>query len=294
MLDSEQAWSSAILDSHQWLQLDLGSVKRVSGIVIQGRADYYNQFVSQYTVDYSESGTTWTRIEGDFTGMGTQDVRSRNFFPGVVLARYLRLNVVAWSEHISMRADALLPVDPNPDSCVLANVGASEEQTLTVTIAQDFYCPRRVDSSNGFGEVQAEAGVWFKVQQNVRTLTVTRMDVATGWDFNLQFLCCTVNCAHTVKSIAGQCGTTPRILSSYNNGLVTDVPAGTLIDVPARNDLALAICNSGNVDIYNDQSLWYQQLVPTILRSVGAEATPDRCCELWQCQFVRVSPDRST
>ena len=48
-LNSPQAWSSAINDVGHWMQVDIGEVVSVAGVVTQGRRDY-PQWVTTYQV----------------------------------------------------------------------------------------------------------------------------------------------------------------------------------------------------------------------------------------------------
>ena len=57
-------WSAKTNDVNQWIQADLGAIRSVSGIVIQGRSDY-NQWVTKYQVQYSEDGVTWKYVKDD-------------------------------------------------------------------------------------------------------------------------------------------------------------------------------------------------------------------------------------
>ena len=53
------SWSSLILDTNQWLQIDLANNRTsVSRVATQGRNDF-NQFVTKYQLQYSEDGVTF-------------------------------------------------------------------------------------------------------------------------------------------------------------------------------------------------------------------------------------------
>ena len=41
---------------------DLGSLKRVSGVTTQGRNTEHSQWVTKFTVQYSEDGKTWNNV----------------------------------------------------------------------------------------------------------------------------------------------------------------------------------------------------------------------------------------
>ena len=67
------AWCTADVDSSPWIQVDLGVSKNVSGIVLQGRADY-DRWVTKYMVNYSDDGISWLNVESD----NPEDDRVRN------------------------------------------------------------------------------------------------------------------------------------------------------------------------------------------------------------------------
>ena len=62
------AWTAKTNDLNQWIQADLvgfvGGLKRVTGVVTQGRNAGGNtkQWVTEFTVSYSEDGVTWTSV----------------------------------------------------------------------------------------------------------------------------------------------------------------------------------------------------------------------------------------
>ena len=56
------AWSAEVQNVIQWMKADLGTVKYVSGIVLQGRQDS-DQWVTEYKVQYSYDDETWTYVK---------------------------------------------------------------------------------------------------------------------------------------------------------------------------------------------------------------------------------------
>ena len=71
--NSRGAWCTTNTDSSPWIQVDLGVSKNVSGIVLQGRADY-DRWVTKYMVNYSDDGISWLNVESD----NPEDDRVRN------------------------------------------------------------------------------------------------------------------------------------------------------------------------------------------------------------------------
>ena len=51
-------WSARHNNPSQWIQVDLERYTKVTGIVTQGR-NAYNQWVTKYTLQYSEDGATF-------------------------------------------------------------------------------------------------------------------------------------------------------------------------------------------------------------------------------------------
>ena len=55
------AWSARTNDLLQWIQVDFGAPKMVSGIMMQGREEEA-QWVTRYRVEYKNGGTTWLAV----------------------------------------------------------------------------------------------------------------------------------------------------------------------------------------------------------------------------------------
>ena len=71
--DRTGAWSAKTNDVNQWLQVDLLGQADVSEVQTQGREDCCNQFVTTFTISYSEDGTTFTNYT-----QNTRRVKVRN------------------------------------------------------------------------------------------------------------------------------------------------------------------------------------------------------------------------
>jgi len=103
MLDSAQAWSPARPAVNEWMQIDLGVVKSVVGVVTQGRG--HGQRVTGYTVSTSTDGSTWTPVNNaqQFSGNTDQGTKVPHRFSPID-ARYVRFYVKTWNSWPSMRA----------------------------------------------------------------------------------------------------------------------------------------------------------------------------------------------
>lgn len=112
-LDSSQAWSAESNTVGQWYQMDLGSVKSVGGVVTQGRHDapWNNQMVTSFSVKVSSDNAVWTDVDGGhvFTGNTVAgDAKVTSTFASPVDARFVRIVVQSWTNHVSLRAGVSL------------------------------------------------------------------------------------------------------------------------------------------------------------------------------------------
>ena len=59
-------WAADLLNTNQWLQVDLRNTARAIGIATQGRHDY-DQWVTKYKLQYGDDGQTYSiyRRNGD-------------------------------------------------------------------------------------------------------------------------------------------------------------------------------------------------------------------------------------
>lgn len=110
-----QAWASGTTtppDGTQYLQIDLGSIVPVDGIVTQSRGTFGccdNQRVTEYNVAVSSNGSIWTTVMGSpFTGNVLQNQNAvTNLFSQTYMARYVRIIPTAFEAHMSLRADVI-------------------------------------------------------------------------------------------------------------------------------------------------------------------------------------------
>jgi len=86
------------------MQIDLGTSKPISGVIISGRANYNSQYVTRVKIQVSDS-TTFTTTVGTFdvaNAIGNNEVEVP--FVSEERGRYVRIVVLTWVSHISMRA----------------------------------------------------------------------------------------------------------------------------------------------------------------------------------------------
>ena len=117
-LDSAQAWSAIRSRAGEWWQMDLGSVKRIEGVVTQGRAGD-GQYVKSYKVVVSTDSSTWMDVDGGTVfaaNSAANNVKVENKFGSPVAARYVRIVVQTWQSWLSMRAAVLVCAGALPSS----------------------------------------------------------------------------------------------------------------------------------------------------------------------------------
>ena len=107
-LHSPQAWSAKV-GIGDWMQMELPQTRAVSGVKTQGRHDY-SQWVTQFKVMTSVDNKKWDWVECGrvFGGNNDRSTVVSNQFEKPVNARYVRIAVIKWYSHPSMRAGVLI------------------------------------------------------------------------------------------------------------------------------------------------------------------------------------------
>ena len=100
-------------------QANLQSPARVSGILIQGRGDRFNQYVKTFTLAVSDNGAGFVYVTSDgstspnaadafeFTGNSDTQTVIEVRLPQPIETTYVRLYPQTYNSHISMRWDIL-------------------------------------------------------------------------------------------------------------------------------------------------------------------------------------------
>ncbi|XP_037538468.1 milk fat globule EGF and factor V/VIII domain containing b [Nematolebias whitei] len=109
------AWTAATNDRSEWLQVDLLSPKKITGIITQGAKDFGSiQFVTAFKVALSDDGKTWTVVKDNttgndriFPGNSDNNVHKKNIFEPPLYSRYVRFLPWEWHEHITLRMELL-------------------------------------------------------------------------------------------------------------------------------------------------------------------------------------------
>ncbi|XP_037553064.1 lactadherin isoform X2 [Nematolebias whitei] len=109
------AWSPAQNNRSEWIQVDLGKTKRLTGIITQGAKDFgVVQFVSEFKVVFSHDGTAWSTVKNEdgtkdkiFQGNVDNSSHKKNVFQLPFYARYVRVVPWEWHERITLRLELL-------------------------------------------------------------------------------------------------------------------------------------------------------------------------------------------
>jgi hypothetical protein len=105
-LDSTRAWSADTNTIGKWYELDNGSATDISGVVIKGRPDCCNQYVTSFKAQYKDSAGAWTDVDSGYIFEGSQykDSQANVFFKAPINTSAIRIYPQTWNGHMSMRA----------------------------------------------------------------------------------------------------------------------------------------------------------------------------------------------
>ena len=100
------AWASKTLQAPQWVQIDLGSVKKVTAIATQGHPDRAH-WVKTYRVLYGHNPNALTWYGNRKLLIGNTDRNSvvKNVFNPPIVARYIRVEVTSRHGWPAMRIE---------------------------------------------------------------------------------------------------------------------------------------------------------------------------------------------
>uniref|UniRef100_A0A4W3I7T8 Milk fat globule EGF and factor V/VIII domain containing a n=1 Tax=Callorhinchus milii TaxID=7868 RepID=A0A4W3I7T8_CALMI len=109
------AWTSRFSNRDQWLQVDLLTPKKISGIITQGAKDFGKvQYVQSFKIAHSLDGKSWnvykdnsTNTDQIFEGNYDNSSHKRNVFERSFYARFLRVLPWTWHKRITLRMELL-------------------------------------------------------------------------------------------------------------------------------------------------------------------------------------------
>ncbi|KAM9849689.1 coagulation factor VIII [Aulostomus maculatus] len=109
------AWRPENNNPHEWLQVDLGAVRRITGVVTQGATSVFTaMMVTEFSVTFSHNNQSWSSVLEDssqrekiFMGNTDPEEEVLNVFDPPVFGRYLRIHPRGWINDIALRMEVL-------------------------------------------------------------------------------------------------------------------------------------------------------------------------------------------
>ncbi|XP_067114807.1 EGF-like repeat and discoidin I-like domain-containing protein 3 [Osmerus mordax] len=109
------AWTPSRDDQKQWLQVDLLSPTKITGVITQGAKDFGQvQFVGSFKLAYSDDGIAWTIYQDEtqhadkvFQGNLDNNTHRKNVIEPPIYGRFLRLVPWSWYGRITVRMELL-------------------------------------------------------------------------------------------------------------------------------------------------------------------------------------------
>nr|XP_046261216.1 coagulation factor VIII [Scatophagus argus] len=112
---SANAWRPKNDNPHEWLQVDLNKIRRITGVVTQGARSLLTQMmVTEFSVTVSHDGRSWSSVleensqrEKIFTGNTDPDEEAHAMFDPPLFGRFIRIHPRGWINHIALRLEVL-------------------------------------------------------------------------------------------------------------------------------------------------------------------------------------------
>jgi hypothetical protein len=166
-LDSQQGWSAGQNHAGQWMTIDAGFETEIHGVVLQSRLNSW-QMITKFKLLTSVDGHHFTYVENgrDFAGNNHYNVKNTvRIAP--VKARYVRIEVLGWREHISARA-ALMVVPPpilNPPEASRTYSSVWENNAIG-----DGHARSMLDSAQAWSSAHNHAGQWMQIDAGYKAV----------------------------------------------------------------------------------------------------------------------------
>lgn len=106
------SWSPSKSNKRQYLDINLGRVEPVYGVVVKG-SPLYNDYVTSYFVLYSQDGTSFHIIEGKngrpkkFRGSTDAKTPVKVMFDVPFEAKIIRINPRSWNNAIALKVELI-------------------------------------------------------------------------------------------------------------------------------------------------------------------------------------------
>ncbi|XP_051471461.1 discoidin, CUB and LCCL domain-containing protein 1 isoform X3 [Apus apus] len=111
------AWASNHSSSREWLEIDLGEKKRITGIKTTGSGSTmlnFNFYVKTFKINYKNNNSKWRTYKGILSNeekvfqgnSNSGDIVRNNFIPPIV-ARYVRIIPQTWNQRIALKLELM-------------------------------------------------------------------------------------------------------------------------------------------------------------------------------------------
>ncbi|XP_067329759.1 discoidin, CUB and LCCL domain-containing protein 1-like isoform X1 [Anolis sagrei] len=104
------SWAANENSENEWLEIDLGGRKNITGIVTKGSSHPHNYYVESYKVLSSRDGKNWKvyKAKGGnedkvFEGNHDSHQEASNTFIPPIVARYLRIAPQSWNQKVALK-----------------------------------------------------------------------------------------------------------------------------------------------------------------------------------------------
>ncbi|XP_038032932.1 discoidin, CUB and LCCL domain-containing protein 1 isoform X1 [Anas platyrhynchos] len=111
------AWASNHSSNREWLEIDLGEKKRITGIKTTGSGSTtlnFNFYVKTFIMNYKNNNSKWRTYKGILSNeekifqgnSNSGDIVRNNFIPPIV-ARYVRIIPQTWNQRIALKLELI-------------------------------------------------------------------------------------------------------------------------------------------------------------------------------------------
>ncbi|XP_048356248.1 discoidin, CUB and LCCL domain-containing protein 1-like isoform X2 [Sphaerodactylus townsendi] len=107
------SWAADQSSTEEWLEVDLGGKRNITGIITRGSSHKHNYYVKSYRVLSSRDGKNWKvykssdREDKVFEGNSDSHQEVSNTFIPPILARYLRIKPHSWNQRVALKVELL-------------------------------------------------------------------------------------------------------------------------------------------------------------------------------------------
>ncbi|XP_073432044.1 discoidin, CUB and LCCL domain-containing protein 1 [Dendrobates tinctorius] len=109
------SWASSHQSVREWLAIDLGDKRKITGIVTTGSTlPNFNFFVTSYIINYKRDGSKWRTYKGAlsseekvFAGSSDFQGHTRNNFIPPIVARIVRIIPRTWNQRIALKVELM-------------------------------------------------------------------------------------------------------------------------------------------------------------------------------------------